>query len=708
MNARLALLPLFILCCLLVTLPLQASGPIPDRADLPTIQNALPHISRVSDNPAKAVTDTFNLIGPWGSGAPCNGQFQDIGGSPAWNGWTSHDLTQPDDLYWHVSDYMEADGNLSLYCGDELIPSCGMDDPVGGYGNGWNDQVEYRYQVSDPGASCLMSVSGVLSHSTEAGYDFVEMRFLTAGGHVQAEYFDGEGEGISFDHSFTYEPTDYLGDQQDEVAYRIVFESDGGYSDVDCLFTGSGACRVDNILVECSNGSHSNYQDFQDGTMGPWEAIPPTGTGDFADLWQGLEDLDPCITNYSSQVAFIDDGTQVEGAGPSECITWCYGPGGYIVNTTGGAAGGDAFLYNSVASPTIEWDGTALDGGVLSFDVYRHMVLGNDGPGMFYFWEVRSATTPEEIEEAHWDNQGLVHEGGPDYLRHSLDVSPYIIPGAEAVQVQLGVYEIGWIWGFVGNDGTPAPYFDNVSLKVYDKVGPDLSINSYHQAQDNFPETGVLDLEDLAANNVRFDMARNVPSWDPELVRGDSLSCKITPSRPGGEIVQTQLHYTMDRNPLFDEVRDPAFGPTGVVDGYQTLGGSGNPLANRFHFDLPDSGFLFPGDIIHYYISATEAVYGQAHETATIPADLTGYGFFEAPLMYSSDFVMRALPSLGDTFGSQPGLLFWDDSSGHDDANRWYWALLNLGLQEGVHYDRYVTKGASSAAGNGQIGRAHV
>jgi len=43
---------------------------------------------------AKTNRDTVYLIGPWGSGAQVNGQFQTQSGEPDWNGWTHVDNTQ--------------------------------------------------------------------------------------------------------------------------------------------------------------------------------------------------------------------------------------------------------------------------------------------------------------------------------------------------------------------------------------------------------------------------------------------------------------------------------------------------------------------------------------------------------------------------------------------------------------------------------------
>lgn len=653
--------------------------------------------------------DTVQLIGPLGSGAVVNGQFQDVHGFPAWNGWTTHDLTSPEGLHWHISGYGQEEGDLALYCGDETLPSCDQDDPVGGYGNSWQDVIEYRYQVADPGSACLMTVSGVISHDTEPGYDFTSLTFVTAGGDVDIAVLDGIGLEVPFSHTFLYTTADYVGPEQDQVLFQVEFRSDGAWSDEDCLHPTAGACRMDDLLVECSNGSFSAFNDFDDGQLGGWQTESFQGVGDFTGLWTGLEDVDPCQTNYSPQVAFIDDGTQVPGAGPSECINWCYGPGGYIVNTTGGAAEyDDPYLWNSVRSPAIAWPGEQYDGCLFSFDVYRHEDLSADSPGIFYTWDIRSASDPDELNLAHWKDRGFIYFGGPGYLRESSVVSDLLEPDVSVVQVRMTCYELGWVWGYVGDDGYPAPYFDNVSLQAFTIDGPGFSTRAIDQAQDNFPASGVLDLENLAANSVRFDMASpKRGAWAGHNIPGDSVTCDIVPLRDGAELTQKRLYYTMRRNPVFDAVRDPAWGPSGYVEGRQSYHSSGVPIPGEFAFDLPDSGFLFPGDILHYYFQATEEVFGQAPRTGTYPADLAGYGNFDAPTLYDPRFVMRALPTV-ESDGYTPDFLFWDDSSGHDHANTWFWTLRYLGFEEGIHYDRYATKGATSEVGNGLGGRCTV
>ena len=143
-----------------------------------------------------------------------------------------------------------------------------------------------------------------------------------------------------------------------------------------------------------------------------------------------------------------------------------------------------------------------------------------------------------------------------------------------------------------------------------------------------------------------------------------------------------------------------------------------------YAFDLPDTGFLFPGDVLHYYIAATDAiggVGGSDPQTSLLPADTTGFasGFGE-PLGYHSSFTVRALPSIrSDGLGGyeQPGILFINDFARRiflyafplpypGGENEWYGALNNIGLTVGDDYDVYYVNDASSGVGNGIGGRA--
>ncbi|MEN8008587.1 MAG: FlgD immunoglobulin-like domain containing protein, partial [Candidatus Krumholzibacteriota bacterium] len=286
------------------------------------------------------------------------------------------------------------------------------------------------------------------------------------------------------------------------------------------------------------------------------------------------------------------------------------------------------------------------------------------------------------------------------------DVTDLMNPGRDEVQVQLTVYELGWIWHWHGDDGYPAPYFDDVTVKVFPYLGPAITVREIDLAQDNFPEQGTIDLADLGSNHVRFDMARNISLAshlrnDP----GDSIIATIKPVRAGAVLAgYPELHYCLEPNPLFDPYRG-GLPPTGSVAGF--------PVYNEWGFDLPDTGFLFPGDVLHYYISATDAIGGPGGsdpQTALIPPDTTGFSTdFHYPMGYNSSFTVRALPTMRDDgFGGleQPEVLFINDYADLGGENKWYTALTGFGMYHQDDYDIYYVNGPTSGVGNGIGGRA--
>ncbi len=512
-----------------------------------------------SPESAKAGGDTINLMAaaddPTNStGEPAyRGDFQDLIPEPAWHGWTSVDLTAPETFHWQVSDYQQTGGNHAAWCGDIDLPACGPGDTEGGYGNDWKDVIEFRRTVPDPAVSTTVTITADLRHDSEPGYDFTHLSYrIENESYTNLQSWDGMGI-VSVLKSVIYQPQDYLDGTDVAVYFRFVSERES--SDEDCLFPSAGACQVDDINVRLVNGAVTEdfFEDFEgDGgpdDLGLWTVVPAIGVGDFAQIWTGLEDNDPCITNYSPQVAFIDDDIVVPGTGGSDCINWCYGPGGYMVTTTGGLAGYSGHIHNAVESPVMTWPEAATPGGLdpdgitLAFSVYRHEDLDGDSPGIFYTWGVRSADSDGSAGEAQvitdhsWEDRNFVYYGGAEYHRALLDVTELMEPGRDEVQVQLAVYEFGWVWGYDGHDGYPAPYFDNVTVKVYPRVGPAMSARDIDLAQDNFPEAGVIDLEDFGSLHVRFDMANNIsPSSDLRNDPGDSLVVRVVSVRAGADL----------------------------------------------------------------------------------------------------------------------------------------------------------------------------
>ena len=165
------------------------------------------------------------------------------------------------------------------------------------------------------------------------------------------------------------------------------------------------------------------------------------------------------------------------------------------------------------------------------------------------------------------------------------------------------------------------------------------------------------------------------------------------------------MYYKLAANPLFDPYRTAGFTSEGTVTG-MPAGLSGDLWA----FDLPDTGFLFPGDILHYYFVAIDDVGGQP-EAAFLPADLSGYGEFDDPLAYDPSFTVRGLPSLAsDGFGGleQPDLLFWNDFGDPGGSEDWHDAIAYASTSPyyTFTYDTYNTHAPQADVGNGLGGRA--
>ena len=674
-------------------------------------------VMHFGEAPGKAVGDTIDLMGPGGL-FPYRGDFENAWARPAGpgyltDGWTSVDDTSPAN-HWHVDHYgvVAPLAGQFAWCGDIAYASCGAGDPAGGYGNDWFDILEFRKTV---GAAATVRVQADLVHDVEPGYDYVYLQRRTAaypdfepvaGG--QGLSWDGVGT-VAVDYTFTYTAGEL--DRGTDIAVAFVFRSDGMWSDADCLWGTGGAARVDNITVTLNGTPY--VEDFEDGSAGPdWMIAPDDGVGNFSRIWSLLGDADECASNYSKVLAFIDDGLVVPGTGGTVGSPGNdYGPpGGFIVNNTGGLLGPAYHLENTVYSPVMDWPDPARRGMSLAFDVYRHELLtDDDSPGIFYTWEVRTWSGDGPWVDGGWRSRNYVYYGGPSYQRSVNVVDDLVAPDATRCQVRLGVIELGWAFGYGdGTNGTPAPYFDNVRVKVYPTSGPRIAVTETRLANDGFPAIGSIDLVDLGNNSIRFDMAANISARthsrnDP----GDSIWIECTP-RPGGTLTGNPvMHWTFARrNPLFDPYRTL---PASPVVGRLTYTAAGALVANRYNFDLPDTGMIFPGDVLHYYFAATDVVAGDIR-TATAPgaAALAGYGD-RTPLAYPGVYTLHGLPSIEGVYHGyvlQPTVLFWNDGGfgAHEEA--WRDALDYCCLTQGDYLDVYNTHGPSSGVGNGLGGRA--
>jgi hypothetical protein len=682
--------------------------------ELPKYHNALEITADATDF-SKAARDTHYLLGGPTHNADYNGTFQNGSGSADWNGFTGIDYTLKTEVRFHVSTFEAINGVNSVWCGQDF----GGGDV--GYGNSWNELLGFWAVIGNPAVSTTVDITSTVNHNTEDGFDYSMLTYYKDGGaHDDLWNTDGSTLGefgwspITVAGTVTYLPGEYVNSNKVHLTFGL--QSDGAWSSEDGLWGSPSGLWIDDVTVTVTNdGNVQTFTDDFETNLGNWAVEFPVSVGNFSKIWTNLEDFDPCLSNYGPQVAFIDDGLVVPGTGGSFCQEWCYGPGGYIVTTTGGLVGPEGHIENAVESPVMAWPNQDYNGCYYFFDAYRHEDLSADSPGIFYQWAIRSITTadPADMADAVWGDRNFVYYGGPDYIRAGdAEINNLIEPGRTFVQVRASVIEYGYNWSWDLNDGYPAPYFDNFRLLAFPFVGPGYSFRELDLANDNFPAIGTLDLVNLGANSVRFDMANTTDNTEggAAIIPGDSLVISIAPVRDGA-VIETMpvIHYTINANPLFDPYRtEPTTGSASGDWAIFTAGGIVDTNFEKYAFDLPDEGLLFPGDVLHYYIYVEDKIGGADMQFATIPADLDEYGDFSFPMKYNSSFTIHALPTVtqdGAIF-STPDVLFWNDFANRGGEDEWYLTFANLGLVQGVDYDIYYTNAPSSAVSNGIGGRA--
>ena len=668
-------------------------------------------VSRLDNQPAaKAAGDTIYLLG---GPDRLDGSFEDAAGLPDWHGWTHHDLTRPEYNRWHVSTYWarglngHGAGNQALVCVEENIPACSVADTVGGVVSDMMDEVVWEAPVAHAQVATLVRLTGYLHHDLpDLGYDFVELYAQRGGAVEMVGSWTGQAANVALDLSITFQPQDYVGDESDRVRLIFRVDTDGGWDDTDCLAASHGACQLDDLSVTF-DGELVTFDDFEPGSPVNWQPREMQGVGDFAALRTHLGDLDPCHSNASVQVSFLDDGLVVPGTGGTMCEEYCYGPGGYVVNHRGGLMADDPdqvwLLHNQVRSPAMELvDG--LDGAMLEFDAYAHELFSSDSPGMFFYWQVRSTASedPADLEYAPWKGDLTFLHGQPSYQRWSFQVGHYLVPEARWVQIALDLDELGFQWGIDGSNGTPAPYFDNVAFKVFEVGGPLIQILPVWLLRDAFPEQGFVNTADPGSNWCRLDAGQDLAADVEITAPGDSMLVSITPQHGGAQLTGLPtLHYVLQCNPLFDEARQQTPAADGTLRGSRSLAlvynSQGVPFGNIFSADLPDTGFFFPGDRLRYYITAAEELDGQTWATSW-PADTTGVADFSQDSPYPGLAEVRALPTLScldEGLSCQPEILLMNDTP-HDSPSlaRWERSLAELGFRRGVDYDLLVEPAA--------------
>ena len=755
-----ALALLVVTCATLPQLAFAASGKhttvVPNRHVAAYDESLVLH-GVSSGRLSKAATDSFNLYGGVRSDGSNDrrpeGQFQTQALFPQDQGWTSVDLTE-NPTFWHTSTFNAANldpapSNRAMWSGVESGEAGYATAP--GYGNGWDDRLEWRGQAN-PTIFTNVRLTFSYNYDVEPGYDFFHVDYDSAGVWINwltvtGDNRDGLGNFTTpaqFDQTVQYTPFMLTGNPKRDVHIRMRVTSDPGWSDEDGLHPTSGAAQVDNVRVRFNGALVTQFGDgvasFED--LGGsddnegWNPLATDFVGDFAKVLPQLRDLDPCRTNLSPQLGFIDDGSAPHNApgqstGGSTSLNWSYGViDGWVVNYNGGLTLGVNSLNNEWWSPEIGWDDPnsteddpLLGGAAMRWSVWQHLPLLN---GIFWTWSVRS----EDVSGyTPWQSRGFVYYGdnGGTYTNVQVDVSDLLLVNPSNVQMALGVIDLASFFAFPGTDSTPSPTFDNVSFWRYDLAGPAFSTREIDLFNDGFPNSGINDpLGNAAAMSVRIDMARDI-STGTSIVPGDSIICDIVPTVPGSSLTGAPLmNWVLDANPLFDAVRTiPGtavnLGPnpdgwdvwSGTVEGDSARTASGIAIPDRFFFDAPGDGpgiaahhtpepaLFFPGDVFRYYLSAADT----DGNTTTLPGDVTGFATGES---YARTFTVRALPNVrSDGLGgvTQPEILVINDFGHRGGEATLLSAFGQNGMFEAADFDVYTTMGPSSLVSNG-IGSA--
>lgn len=429
-----------------------------------------------------------------------------------------------------------------------------------------------------------------------------------------------------------------------------------------------------------------------------WTSVDLTaGTNDFGDFaapYYGLSTLqrDPCEFNHTCVWTFF--------SGSSDD----YACGGYPAHPAvpfGSAV--DGYIHNEIWSPAIalEGRGSALE---MRFDVYRELDL-NDL--VFYTWRVRSITSGVAGEWSEhgtlYYGQSAVHKG--DWYQHTISFGDLIEPGADSLQVALGVADMCGRWcGFLGDGAchSHAPLFDNVVVWRVDTAGPQWHVEPVDLFQDNFAADGT------ATGTVRVDIARDINPRATAAVRpGDSVVVWVGEPNAGLDYHDTGVPssgpavylHVGDVSPsksgaavTGDAARWPVVAQAGGwttlrMDSVRTPSGV---VAGRFCADLDDDLFT-PGDTVEFYFSARDA-----DGVVTYWTEFVGVTLSEAEARQAA-MEMTCLPA--NAVHTDGDILYVDDADGH--GAQWYLDTAFEALGMAGEVDRFDVRGPDRLAGNG-------
>lgn len=390
----------------------------------------------------------------------------DNGGAPDAQGWTTHDLTVQDGVYFHVDDfagmaapYAPLAGTKSMWCGRRAgAPSDPAFQHLPGYGNRWVQFVQSSSIPVGPGPVTIY----YYMHYDLFTSDRVDVEYRSLSGTwtlLQAHL------GINFPGGELYLHTVPEEEVGSSIQFRFVLSSDFRYSDED-VFDTNGGVIIDDVTVQ--GIGFFGTEDFESAFVGSnfagiWSASAGSSFGNFAGLVSGASVVQSGPLNTSNMWSFFNGSSATYACGgfPSQAaLPYTTQPGSRRITD---------YLVNEVRSPYIDISVDENNNPVsptetvsLEFDVYADLPMSSRLAFTYrYRFLVGANPTP-------WRDPGaLFFSTIPQWIH--IDTSPYtsflIPPGATHVQVSLVAIDGAHTSGFVSTCHTHAPLFDNVAVR---------------------------------------------------------------------------------------------------------------------------------------------------------------------------------------------------------------------------------------------------
>ncbi|MBN1163586.1 MAG: T9SS type A sorting domain-containing protein [Candidatus Krumholzibacteriota bacterium] len=662
-----------------------------------------------------------------------------------WQGWIQVDNTLQPDTFFHVADGSELDGGTfgsllplegskSMWCGaypDGSDPYLCSWIAAPGYGSNWDQVLISDQMILAPPIS--LSYLGFFDseendqtkiYYDQGGLDWVELAEFDGTQYVDTTHTI---DPLAWSRMVLYTGTDDLlidkatgGGYLFKTKFKIHFKSDGGWNDQDGLWDTDGACLLDDITISDQNGIY-DHEDFEsaaagDKRCGIWNAdLGQVPYGIYSGLHSNLIDLDPCANNYGTQIVFFIGSAYPAPSYPNPGMfttPFCYGPGAKEYPCQDEMVVSPPIALDRYSTNNDEVQDGVIPGGelgglngyLLRFDVYRDLPVINC---VYYYWHVR---TIEDGCPGPWQDGGSLYHGDyQDYYEFVQDISSYLGPTVDAIQVAVGVVDMCDTWYMLYctcAEHTPAPYFDNIRVQRYQDTGPKWRYYAQNLFQDNFPMFA-FDLESW----VRADVANDLKSSsNPQYLAGDSATVIVTSPYGGG--IRYSGEYPNEVYDVFMYVRcsyigdpgspkPPLYGPSleGNVGEYVSDDGSSWTCFRGktylygydwYSFDLNDS-LLTRGYLVEYYFKA----YDFDNESTTLPDRAEEEGIY---------FEFTCLPTLASD------ILYVDDYHGigvsGGDVEVYFDQAFKAVLPAGNQPDRYDVNAPTGGHGNGLASRA--